>query len=193
LFDQLVDNVEYVNSHDKSCIKNIWERGWATALSNNILRAGKHYATFEVKRSAQLFMLFGVIRPGQSNQNASGFPLEKEFFNNFSYRLGNGESNNNVHCCMYGTKNGTCYSSDWVPPVNDWDFSNETWEGSQLMSSSDELGMLLDLDEGTLSIYMNGRKLGVMKRGLAGHYCWAVSFSKETSVAIKRGTIPPSC
>ena len=61
------------------------------------------------------------------------------------------------------------------------------------MSSGDEIGMLLDLDEGTLSVYKNGRKLVVMMRGLAGPYCWVVSIGdKDSRVTIKRGTIPPS-
>ena len=54
-----------------------------------------------------------------------------------------------------------------------------------------KIGMLLDLDEGTLSVYKNGRKLGVMKRGLAGQYCWVVSLrSGGSQVTIKRGTVP---
>ena len=52
--------------------------------------------------------------------------------------------------------------------------------------------MLLDLDGGTLSVYKNGRKLGVMKRGLAGHYCWVVSLLSGTQVTIKRGPVPAS-
>ena len=46
--------------------------------------------------------------------------------------------------------------------------------------------MLLDLDEGTLSVYKN-RRLGVMKRGLAGHYCWFASLLPGRQVTIKRG------
>ena len=57
---------------------------------------------------------------------------------------------------------------------------------------SSAIGMLLDLDEGTLSVYKNGRKLGVMKRGLAGHYCWVVAFLPGRQVTIKRGPVPAS-
>ena len=57
------------------------------------------------------------------------------------------------------------------------------------LSGSYTIGMLLDfLDEGTLSVYKNGRKLGVMKRGLAGQYCWVVSMAVGTRVTIKRGS-----
>ena len=68
------------------------------------------------------------------------------------------------------------------------------WDGMEIMSSGGEMGLLLDLDldEGTLTVYKNGRKLGVMKRGLAGPYCWVASMISGTSITIKRGTIPPS-
>ena len=57
------------------------------------------------------------------------------------------------------------------------------------ISSGDEIGMLLDLDEGTLSVYKNGRKLGVVEKGLAGPYCWVVSLYVGTQITIKRGAI----
>ena len=80
-----------------------------------------------------------------------------------------------------------CISSAW-----DWegDFDTEEWNGMEEMSSSCTIGMLLDLDEGTISVYNNGRNLGVMKRGLAGHYCWVVTLGGGTRVTIKRGTVP---
>ena len=38
--------------------------------------------------------------------------------------------------------------------------------GLERVSSGDEIGLLLNLEEGTLSVYENGRKLGVVQRGL---------------------------
>ena len=97
---------------------------------------------------------------------------------------GEEHNNNNVHCCML---NRYCCSSDWNDPE-----IVERWEGMEIMSSDDEIGMLLDLDEGTLSVYKNGRKLGVMKSGLAGPYCWVVSMYSSSHVRIKREMIPPN-
>jgi len=45
-FDQLVGKAEYVNDEDKSCVMKIGS-DLATAFSNNIMRAGKHYASFK--------------------------------------------------------------------------------------------------------------------------------------------------
>jgi len=196
-FDQLV-GAEYVNSGDKSCVTNSGRADvfdWETAFSNNILRAGKHYVSIQphsIASEQYVPVLVGVIRPGKANQYAGRTPLYPDFYQNFSRRLGHGEheiNNNSIQCCLYFASNGKCLSSDW-------DVSNEykpgiIWDGSETMTSDDELGLLLDLDEGTLSVYKNDRKLGVMKRGLAGPYCWVVSMvGREFQFAIKRGTIP---
>lgn len=188
-FDQLVGGAEYVNN-DKSCVRHS-EKGeihWETALSNNILRAGKHYATFNIHSSDpdyNVSTFLGVMIPGHANQNADGLPTFNTFYQHVS-RLG-GERNkynsNSIQCCMYNTSLGYCHFS----PDNK---IMETWEGSERMSSGDEIGMLLDLDVGTLTVYKNGRKLGIMKRGLAGPYCWVVSMRIGIRVSIKRGTVP---
>ena len=89
---------------------------------------------------------------------------------------------------MYRASDGHCWSSDWRDhgPVF---IGGETWDGMERTSFPCKIGVLLDLDEGTLSVYKNGRKLGIMKRGLAGHYCWVVSTIHVTKVTIKRGTV----
>ena len=195
-FDQLGVGAEYVNSGDKLCAKhNGLSWNWGTAFSNNVLMAGKHYVSFEVHSLGSSYgetLLVGVMRPGQANSRAcAGYPFSKKFYKNFSQRFDNGaHNNNNIQCCMYNSYDGSCGTSGW----EDSDVRlSETWEGMESMSmfSGDEfLGMLLDLDEGTLSVYINGRKLGVMKRGLAGPYCWVVSLYGGAQVTIRRGKIP---
>jgi len=190
-FDQLVGAAEYVGG-DKSCAHHINDAQgtWGTAFSNCILRTGKHYVTFEVRNSLYMCsVLAGVMRPGQADQEAHLNPLCGGFFEHFSQRSGNEAYNNNnkVHCCMYTAHNGERCISDWTRtglPMS------ETWDGSESMDSGDKIGMLLDLDEGTLSVYKNGQRLGVMKSGLAGSYCWVVSIHMGVQVTIKRGTIP---
>lgn len=46
-----------------------------------------------------------------------------------------------------------------------------------------ELGLLLDLDEGTLSVYKNGTRLGVMMRSHTGEYCWVANMLLKRMVA----------
>ena len=189
-FDQLSRGAEYVNDSDKSCVRYRMAGvggSWVTAISNNILRAGKHYASFNFNsRHNNVFV--GVMRPGQANENASDFPVRKEFFQHFSPSIECNNNNNSLHCGMYYAYSGKCLSSDWsssdIPVV-------ETWVGLEPAASGDDVGLLLDLDEGTLAVYKDGRKLGVMKSGLAGPYCWVVSmFHKDSQITIKRGTVP---
>ena len=40
----------------------------------------------------------------------------------------------------------------------------------------DRIGMLLDLDQGSMTVWENGVKVGMMQaEGLSGPLCWAVS------------------
>jgi len=185
VFDQLV-GAKYINREDKSCVCNPWGAGWMTALSYNIMRAGKHYTLFTPLGDDKNLQV-GVMRPGQANENARGSPCHKEFFQHFSRTHVERYNNSSVHCCMYNHY-GKCNSSGW----HGSDFVNQRWEGMESTTSGDDIGMLLDLDEGTLSVYKNGRKLGVMKRGLAGPYCWVISLYERAQFRIKRGSIPPS-
>ena len=211
-FDQLV-GAEYVEKEDKSCVKylpilsiesimidnygykNEMNYCIGTAFSNNIMAGGKHYATFKTYQPPSTIskihhpyelgrVLVGVMRPGEVNAFARDVPFLKDFYENFHRHT---YKNNGIQCCMYDTGLGDCISSDWIDRL-----SVDTWERSVIMIPGDEIGMLLDLDEGMLTVYKNGRKLGVMRRGLAGPYCWVVSMFEGAQVTIQRGTIPPS-
>ena len=81
-----------------------------------------------------------------------------------------------------------CHYSDWVtehPLFNEWD-------GSEGFENNDKVGLLLDLDDaGTLTVYKNGRRLGILKDGLSGEYCWvAVMWTHGVGVKIEKGCIP---
>ena len=72
---------------------------------------------------------------------------------------------------------------------------NNDWEGSQTaMVQGDRIGMLLDLDQGSMSIWKNGERLGVMQaEGLTGPLCWAASLAREgDSARIESAPIPPA-
>ncbi len=45
-------------------------------------------------------------------------------------------------------------------------------------SEGDTIGLLLDLDAGTLTVFKNGERMGVMAKGLAGSYCWAAMLDR---------------
>ena len=54
------------------------------------------------------------------------------------------------------------------------------------------IGLLLDFDSGSLSVFKNAQRLGVMATGLEGAYSWAVSLDHEygKSVRIKPAPAP---
>ena len=61
------------------------------------------------------------------------------------------------------------------------------------------LGLLLDLDAGTLTAYKNGGRLGIMvpnaevKELGAGPFCWALDvYVKGEAVRMARGAPPPA-
>ena len=66
----------------------------------------------------------------------------------------------------------------------------QDWEGMEpTHDRSFKIGMVLDLDDGTLDVFKNDRRLGTLKNGLSGEYCWVItkpSGSVGLSVSIGR-------
>ena len=84
------------------------------------------------------------------------------------------------------TLTGRCGWSDWWGEQLRLEYTN--WEGrNNYNTDCTTLGMLLDLDNGTLSVFQNGGRLGTLKYGLAGEYCWIAGFSGQGDVSIQRG------
>ena len=187
-FDQLAESIVYVEGNKSCVVNNNSSLHWVTAFSNNIMMAGKHYVSFEVCHGPAHGLLLGVMRPGEAMQSAIFNPLLPSFYEHFTQRKGSRQYNNSINCCMYQTFDGYCFSHGW----GEGNAVRNEWDGMECPSPPYKIGMLLDLDEGTLSVYNNERKLGVMKRGLAGQYCWFVSLLPGIQVTIKRGTVPAS-
>ena len=105
-------------------------------------------------------LMFGVIRPGYDVEGGQR-ALDEEGH------------------CFYGTHGGRRLTS-----LRDW-------EGFQpAREQGDRIGMLLDLDQGSMTVWKNGVKLGVMQsEGLRGPLCWAVSvyFSGAMSARVADG------
>jgi hypothetical protein len=70
---------------------------------------------------------------------------------------------------------------------------NHNWKGMQdAREQGDRIGMLLDLDQGSMSIWKNGERLGVMQaEGLTGPLCWAAVLAGQgDSARIESAPIP---
>ncbi|EJK56799.1 hypothetical protein THAOC_23240 [Thalassiosira oceanica] len=135
--------------------------------------------------------VFGVIRPVQikrSDFDEGGLNYFDPSLNNFwGYLLGQRTArwtDSNVHCC----KVSRAFAGDFA--------SWYDWAGSQPKTRIDGLrfntpiGLLLDLDEGALSVYQNGQRLATLKDGLSGEYCWYATVWYTSSFSIGRELAP---
>ena len=93
-----------------------------------------------------------------------------------------------MNLCMYLFNHGSCASCSWAEN-SEAAGGDSTWNDARVPRDS-ILGMLLDLEEGTLTIYQDNQRLGVMKSGLAGEYCWGVFMNGANTVSITRGKVP---
>jgi len=93
--------------------------------------------------------------------------------------------NSRVHCFYYRCRSeyekGRCF-----PGCRDW-------EGRQDSQYGDRIGLLLDLGQGSMTVY-NDERLGVIvASGLSGPYCWAVELGSitDSSARIEVVEAPP--
>ncbi|KAL7553616.1 hypothetical protein ACHAWF_016920 [Thalassiosira exigua] len=169
-------------------------RDYTAIASERVMRAGKHCASFAISATGQSARV-GVVRPieGWDERGLSSFaPFQTGYFSKLRQERTEGWDGSSVHCCAYDINQGNCVVSDWTG-FNDY----HTWAGMRTAESDVEwyssevklrtnclVGMLLDLDEGTLTVHLNNERLGVMKTGLAGEYCWMITFSDANSTCV---------
>jgi hypothetical protein len=84
--------------------------------------------------------------------------------------------------CFYDTEDGSRFPGA------------HSWEGMQTArEEGDRTGLLLDLDQGTMTVYKNDERLGVMATGLSGEYSWAVVlYSAGSSARFEDAEAPVS-
>jgi len=163
---------------------------YSVAVSSSyVMRSGAHYAEFLITGEPYI----GIVRP-MPGLDAGAYQenfhlLDNRFYTDFLAQRTDDWGNSDVHACEYDCDSGVMNRTNW----EDYEMDIE-WEGREGCQSGDTVGMLLNLDEGTLTIYKNNRRLGVMMDGLSGPYCWYVSLYKSQTVtdavSIKRGVMP---
>ena len=78
--------------------------------------------------------------------------------------------------CFYWTADGQRYPD------------GSEWEGREDANEGDRIGMLLDLDQGSMTIWKNDVRLGVMQaEGLRGPLCWAVEQRGQHTDRVRAG------
>ena len=147
---------------------------YRTAASTAVMRSGRHFVQFTVVEGD---MSFGMIRPGWDVEGGTA-----------AHRV-DGHCAVAVHPEGSGTyaacKRGATYGGLRHPGFNDW-------EGMQpATEQGDRIGMLLDLDQGSMTVWKNDERLGVMvAEGLSGPSCWVVSLYRGDSARIESAPLP---
>jgi len=208
-FDKLAgDSIFHVdstnrNQHiDKARVSNLgpWP---ATAICQNIMRAGKHRVSFQVNHggdSPNYAVTCGIMRPttkdisfinisGLDSCNPASDDLSRFSLKDYEMLHGN---DNNVDCCLFNThmgigiirkrwkkwKESELMSMNvgkrlWARLQNDNQRFDCSWM-ERIRTTNFKIEMVLNLDEGTLDVYKNDRRLGTLRSGLVGEYCWVV-------------------
>ena len=169
-----------------------------TAVSSHIMRSGRHYATFKVMQMADNCINFGIIRPLLKKNDRMDFKfhpvIQEDFMTDYEYEVdftirASHWGSVNVNCCTYFGHGGSCW---WSSGEGTCNYGDRTWSGIQGMGVLDTctVGLLLDLEAGTLTVYKDTHCLGVMKRGLTGEYCWMVTLRTTCTISIERAVSP---
>ena len=167
--------------------------------SGYVMKSGTHYAEFQFPANHYLqddspifeYPYVGIVRPMQAldrfaEEEIVHF-LREEYRDHFLAQRTDEWGSGNVHACFLSPNSGHASWTGWED--ND-SLHIEDWEGSEPCELVDTVGMLLDLDEGTLAVYKNNRRLGVMIHGLSGTFCWQATLVENTALTIKKGKHP---
>ena len=183
-FDVLLGR--YIEHRNVEKTKVLGTGDHSVAVSSGcVMRSGMHYAEFQIYGDP----FIGVVRP-MPDLDAGAYSERFTFFLRRSFpdfltQRSADWGNGNVHVCEYYCGDGDMRWNDWSGADQEW----EQWEGMEPCHSGDTLGMLLNLDDETLTVYKNNRRLGLTKDGLSGAYCWYANVSGGNTVAINKARL----
>jgi len=200
-FDELVGNGFGPQEQHPASVTYVVGGSTSTAMSGHVMRGGRHFVEFVIDHhgAAMPFVHLGIIRPVsltndidlKADWEGEVDPMyvssrdkpavEEKLRSQKTARWGG----SNVHGCTYYCPDGECLWADWE---NYKGYSG--WPGHEGLGGSGTIGLLLDLNEGTLSVFKNGRRLGVMKDGLGGEYVWFVSVCSPCTISMAKGRAP---
>jgi len=189
-FDQLVGRYNQYGE-EQSTVHAISDRPmWSTALcSNHVMRSGRHFALCKLIRDGGIV---GIVRPvhiDRSDFDDWGLdtfnPGISEFWEYLRDKRTVRWGDSNVHYC-------TVYALEYQCNFNWFDWRRQqplAYKSIVGLQSGAPIGLLLDLDEGTLSVYQNGKRIALLKDGLSGEYCWQAT-AWRGSISVERSSAP---
>ena len=182
VFGKLVgSDIELVNNNKQSV--QVISFGNSTAIGNQIMRAGKHHVTFKCTGD-MIGVSLGIIRPTLLDWENLVCKKTKRW------------GNCDIHYCALYLETGRCHFRNGEGKR----YSFPHWIGNYLNPASEKMchiGMTIDIDEGSLTLFKDGQRLGKMRNNLSGEYCWLVrgeaTLSQgHTRVSIERGNNSPA-
>ena len=199
-FDELVGN-GFGHQEHPARVTCKEDRRYSSAISGgHVMRVGRHFVELSITIGERRNIVnLGVIRPVsltdaidlEADWEGSVHPVtvssiyEPAVSEKLRSQRTSRWGDSNVHCCTYYCYNGRCSWTDWD---NYKGYSR--WQGHEGLEESGTIGLLLDLNEGNLSVFKNGRRLGVMKDGLNGEYCWFVTARSACMISMSKGRAP---
>ena len=162
---------------------------------------GKHYAEFHMDTIGHDYWpLHGRTRARDRIQIGIRRPVDIAGWNEdrrhkFWSFYGSHEQSTPMMFCVYDVIDGSCIYRE--SGSDETEYSD--WKREAALKESEEgevigvIGLLLDLDNGTLTVFKNGERLGIMKDELVGDFCWTVyvnDWIETCTLAIKRGDLP---
>jgi len=196
IFDQIIgDGIDYAGENKNTVDgKFNGHEIYSSAISQHVMRAGKHCVSFHVNGPGPI--LLGIMRP-IDNLSMRDLKLKEchpvnQDLSSFSREHRTRSSRKSIDCCMMDVTIGDCLCR-YSPNSQISTVAQGAWmEGS---SGTYEIGFVLDLDEGSLTVYKNGRRLRTMRDRITGEYCWVASLrtlyraTAHSSVSVCRGVI----
>ena len=184
-FNKLVGRGSALAGRDSAVVNYGEGYECSTAMTSYVMKRGVHYASFKLGNNNSAIV--GIVRPFRNsdfvNEEEGGFDIynQRHFGNLLAQRTDAWVGN--VHYCQFDCNFGEVNWTDFLGYRN----GEEDFEG---FDEGDVVGLLVDLNEGSLSVYKNGSRLGVAKNGLAGEYCFFAKLYAGAEISIERGTPP---
>ena len=185
-FDTLLGlGIEHTNE-SRTSVRGEGDCPSTSVASNYVMVSGIHYAEFQIDAVSHIGINIGIVRPMPNLDparfaNGNFYFLKSSLFDDFLAARTDEWGSGNVHACYYNLYTRRMLWTNWAGEER----IELNWEGMEGCEDGDTVGMLLDLNEGTLAVYKSNRRLGVIKDGLSGAYCWCATIGGAT-IAIER-------
>ncbi|EJK64942.1 hypothetical protein THAOC_14266 [Thalassiosira oceanica] len=187
-FDTLLGRGIKHQNEERSTVRATNSNTVTAVAGNYAMDTGIHFVEFQMMAGIPTWLGMGIVRPMPNldtdiHTNGNFTFFFRPFYADFLVARTDEWGTGNVHACQYSSTTGRMCWANWEAEQTEWG----DWEGMEGCGTGDTIGMRLDLNEGTLTGYMNNRRLGVMKDGLSGSYCWyATVMGNGCSIAISR-------